>query len=838
MSGARHVSVGVVQRSSGGSACRRAAYVAAERLTDPRTGETFDYTDKGQEVGHSEIMAPEAAPAWVYDRAMLWSEAEKAENRKNSQTARTVDVALPRGLTDDQQVEFAREMAKPWVAMGMVADFSIHRITGSDGLAQDHVHYTLTMRRLAADGQGFSKKKTDSREWNAYFGGQFGRSQTGEVALPHSDALRDFRAATSERMNAWLEAKELSVRVEFRSNAEAGADHFPPPPRVPQYELRMAQRVIDKAEEEGRQPRREEFPNRYAAMLDWQDARREYLSLKGLADETSIEADNVISLADRKKAEAEAEALPPMPEPKAKEPNTLWQDKLHDTEGKLTNAGIIHAADSRRGKLAEALEKMNANTRTDRRGVRMGASNAALAVAYDWNEEGQADFDIDVGHLEVEAAADHAAERGSHLRLVEPAEEEEAQAAGHRDRRVDEGRDPRPAAEAGAAEAGAAEGRADPEAVRAAAVVGVPGDRARREADCRDDDRGQDGHDAHHRNAERPQRRRESASPDSGPPSGDRGQAERHRAYTAGTLARVRAAETLFVQAGGGAKLQQVKASLGGVGAGRGLTAAQPKEAASPAKGGGRPSVGAGASGNHGGGGSFGGGGSGKSMEQALHEGTGWIEAPELSGDGAAAPIGPGLDPEEWLEFMEALEERFRDAARRFRDAERVRVRAGQPSDYRPASAPPPPPIRPSLPPGGETGAGKPAHAAADVPAKPKAKAKVDWPRIAKAAHEYAKVINRGTIKSGRAEGDALEALGPEGRAVRKRLEELHGRFKLADLMKKQDGRPTVPDNILRRLGDIERQIVAEAAESRKHQLELAKEYANNPQAARQFRPK
>ena len=53
-----HLRASVISRSQGRSATASAAYRAAERITDERTGLTFDYAARGG-VEHTEILAPD-----------------------------------------------------------------------------------------------------------------------------------------------------------------------------------------------------------------------------------------------------------------------------------------------------------------------------------------------------------------------------------------------------------------------------------------------------------------------------------------------------------------------------------------------------------------------------------------------------------------------------------------------------------------------------------------------------------------------------------------------------------------------------------------------------------
>lgn len=85
----------VVKRSKGKSAVAGAAYQAGEKLIDERTGRRCNYSRK-KGVVHSEILAPQNSPAWAMNRGALWNRAEKAENRKDAQTARKFILALPK----------------------------------------------------------------------------------------------------------------------------------------------------------------------------------------------------------------------------------------------------------------------------------------------------------------------------------------------------------------------------------------------------------------------------------------------------------------------------------------------------------------------------------------------------------------------------------------------------------------------------------------------------------------------------------------------------------------------------------------------------------------------
>ena len=89
---------------------------------------------------------------------MLWNAAEQKETRKNSQTARSIDAALPREISLEEQIDLVRIFCNQnFVAKGMCVDFAVH--DKEDG--NPHVHILLPTRRV--DKNGFTVK---DRSWN------------------------------------------------------------------------------------------------------------------------------------------------------------------------------------------------------------------------------------------------------------------------------------------------------------------------------------------------------------------------------------------------------------------------------------------------------------------------------------------------------------------------------------------------------------------------------------------------------------------------------------------------------------------------------------------------
>ncbi|MBI1273328.1 MAG: hypothetical protein GC131_04500 [Alphaproteobacteria bacterium] len=195
-----------VKRSEGRNALACAAYRAAERLADERTGQVFDY-DRRSGVVHTEICAPENAPAWATDRQSLWQAVEAAEKRKDAQLAREVLLALPHELTDAERVALVHDFAETqFVSKGMVADISLHAPDREGDNRNHHAHILLTMRELGPDGFGAKQ-----RDWN----------DTG--------LLQGWREAWESHVNEALERGGHEARVDHRSLEAQGIDREPEP---------------------------------------------------------------------------------------------------------------------------------------------------------------------------------------------------------------------------------------------------------------------------------------------------------------------------------------------------------------------------------------------------------------------------------------------------------------------------------------------------------------------------------------------------------------------------------------------------------------------------------
>jgi len=143
-----------IQRAQGRSAVAAAAYRAGAALYDQRLEMAFDYSARGG-VEHTEIMAPEGAPAALLDRQGLWNAAELSDKRSDSRPAREILLALPHELDAEQRLALVRAfVAEHVVAHGMIADVALHGPDKAGDQRNHHAHILVTTREMTPEGFG------------------------------------------------------------------------------------------------------------------------------------------------------------------------------------------------------------------------------------------------------------------------------------------------------------------------------------------------------------------------------------------------------------------------------------------------------------------------------------------------------------------------------------------------------------------------------------------------------------------------------------------------------------------------------------------------------------
>ena len=204
-----HCSASTIGRAAGRSVVAAAAYISASKITDAKTGVTYDFTRKGG-VLWSQIVTPADSPEWASQRAELWNRADLAEDkstrRATATTGREFRIALPHELDCDAQVLAVREFVLYLVqTYGVAADFSIHEPDSEGDERNFHAHILTSDRSIRSTG--FTDK---IRVLNVANGGRA--------------AITVIRAQWADIANRHLELTGVQSRVDHRSNAARGID--------------------------------------------------------------------------------------------------------------------------------------------------------------------------------------------------------------------------------------------------------------------------------------------------------------------------------------------------------------------------------------------------------------------------------------------------------------------------------------------------------------------------------------------------------------------------------------------------------------------------------------
>lgn len=158
-----HFSSNIVSRGNGQSSIAKAAYNSASKIRDYKNEIDKDFTLK--QCDYSDILLPDNAPVEFEDREYLWNKVEQVENRKDSQLAREIRLALPTELDNESNIELALNFAKSLTDEGMIVDINIHHLEEKN----PHVHLLCTLRGIDENGNFEPKRIGNSkvRDWDS-----------------------------------------------------------------------------------------------------------------------------------------------------------------------------------------------------------------------------------------------------------------------------------------------------------------------------------------------------------------------------------------------------------------------------------------------------------------------------------------------------------------------------------------------------------------------------------------------------------------------------------------------------------------------------------------------
>ena len=223
-----HLSIKIISRGKGKSAVAASAYRSGEKIKNEYDGVVHDFTRKGG-IAHTEILLPQNAPQEFSDRGTLWNSVEKIEKSKNSQLAREIEIALPKELDREKQIELVREYVKEnFVKVGMCADIALH--DKNDG--NPHAHILLTMRPLNEDKTWGAKSKKEyvldkNGEKVKLKNGNYKTRKIDTVDWNEQEKAEHWRKAWADMTNKYLEENNIQEKINHRSYQRQGIEQIP-----------------------------------------------------------------------------------------------------------------------------------------------------------------------------------------------------------------------------------------------------------------------------------------------------------------------------------------------------------------------------------------------------------------------------------------------------------------------------------------------------------------------------------------------------------------------------------------------------------------------------------
>ena len=224
----------IISRGKGQSCMASCAYYSGEKkYSEYECCWKYPHSSPAR-VKQVEVMLPSNAPRAYADPQTLWNAVDAAETSVNAQTARSMLFALPRELTDEQNLALVRDFCqKEFVDKGMICNFFYH----DKGDGNPHVHIMLTLRAMDENGKWMPKSK------NVYAldengnrirapNGSWKRVKVDTVDWNERKYGEIWRQDWAAAQNAALKAAGRMERVDMRSLERQGVED-----RLPQKHL-------------------------------------------------------------------------------------------------------------------------------------------------------------------------------------------------------------------------------------------------------------------------------------------------------------------------------------------------------------------------------------------------------------------------------------------------------------------------------------------------------------------------------------------------------------------------------------------------------------------------
>ena len=205
-----------------------AAYQSGDKIYSEYEHE-WKSGDHLERIIHKEILLPPNAPEKYRDRATLWNAVDAAEDKSTAQTARRIIMALPKELTQEQNIELIRNYCQTsFVDRGMIADFAVH----DDEEGNPHAHVLLTMRSINEQGEWNPKTRTEfvldeNGERIQTANGKFKRRCVSWDGWNDRGNCEIWRHEWEVMQNASLEKAGREERIDMRSFERQGIELAP-----------------------------------------------------------------------------------------------------------------------------------------------------------------------------------------------------------------------------------------------------------------------------------------------------------------------------------------------------------------------------------------------------------------------------------------------------------------------------------------------------------------------------------------------------------------------------------------------------------------------------------
>ncbi|MCT4708359.1 MobA/MobL family protein [Enterobacteriaceae bacterium H16N7] len=225
-----HLDFKIVKRSEGKSSVAKAAYHARCRITDERTGDTYDYSRRTDLYGHF-ILAPINAPEHIVkDSTTLWNEVERVERQQNGQTSRFFDVAIPAELNNDEKKKLVLEYCQQnFVDKGMIADIAFHNLDSDN----PHAHVMLTLKTIGPEGFGKKERSWNDRKMSVLWRESWASMANSYLAAAGSSERIDHRSLQAQHDEALFNvAATLDNEEQALWLAKAAETNRPPMKRI------------------------------------------------------------------------------------------------------------------------------------------------------------------------------------------------------------------------------------------------------------------------------------------------------------------------------------------------------------------------------------------------------------------------------------------------------------------------------------------------------------------------------------------------------------------------------------------------------------------------------